>query len=107
MLAHSVFFSLSDRSDAAVRKMLDACRNYLSSHPGIVFFACGTPNPHLTRPVNDRDFDVALHIVFESVEAHDAYQDAPLHHQFISENKPNWKLVRVFDADIEAVANNG
>jgi hypothetical protein len=105
MLAHSVFFSLNDRSDAAVRKMLDACRNYLSSHPGTLFFACGTPNEELTRPVNDRDFDVALHIVFESIEAHDAYQDAPLHHQFISENKPNWKQVRVFDVNIEASKN--
>ena len=107
MLAHSVFFSLNDRSDAAVRKMLDACRNYLTSHPGIVFFACGTPNQELTRPVNDRDFDVALHIVFDSVEAHDAYQDAPLHHQFIGENKANWKLVRVFDANIEAPTTTG
>ena len=106
MLAHSVFFSLNDRSDAAVRKMLDACRNYLSSHPGTVFYAFGTPNQVLTRPVNDRDFDVALHVVFESVEAHDAYQDAPLHQQFISENKPNWKQVRVFDADIEGVAHH-
>jgi hypothetical protein len=106
MLAHSVFFSLTDRSDAAVRKMLDACRNYLSSHPGILFFACGTPNQELARPVNDRDFDVALHIVFESVEAHDSYQDAPLHHQFISENKPNWKQVRVFDANLDAFTNS-
>ena len=57
----------------------------------------------LTRPVNDRDFDVALHIVFDSQEAHDAYQDAPSHQHFISENKPNWKLVRVFDADIESM----
>ena len=45
MLAHSVFFSLTDRSEAAVQKMLGDCRNYLSSHPGIVYFACGTPNP--------------------------------------------------------------
>ena len=67
MLAHSVFFSLNDRSEAAVQKMLGDCRKYLSSHPGILFFACGTPNQQLTRPVNDRDFDVALHIVFESV----------------------------------------
>ena len=52
--------------------------------------------------MNDRDFDVALHIVFDSIEAHDAYQDAPSHHQFINENKPNWKVVRVFDADVES-----
>ena len=105
MLAHSVFFSLSDQSEAAVQKMLGDCRKYLSSHPGILFFACGTPNKELTRPVNDRDFDVALHIVFDSVETHDAYQDAPLHRQFIDENKPGWRLVRVFDADIESLTN--
>ncbi len=107
MLAHSVFFALHDRTEPAVQKMLDACRKYLSSHPGIVYFACGTPNSKLTRPVNDRDFDVALHIVFDSLEAHDAYQDAPAHQVFISENKPNWKLVRVFDADVESLPNPG
>jgi heme-degrading monooxygenase HmoA len=102
MLAHSVFFSLNDRSEAAVQRMLGACRKYLTSHPGTLFFACGTPNQELTRPVNDRDFDVALHIVFDSREAHDVYQDAPSHHQFINENKPNWRQVRVFDADVES-----
>lgn len=101
MLAHSVFFSLQDRSKPAVDQMLSACRKYLNGHPGTRFFACGTPNPELDRPVNDRDFDVALHIVFESKADHDAYQDAPDHQRFISENKASWRLVRVFDADIE------
>src|SRR5438128_1104602 len=99
MLFHSVYFSLTDRSDAAVRKMLDDCRKYLAGHPGILFFACGTPNQELTRPVNDRDFDVALQVAFDSKRAHDAYQDAPLHKQFMAENKPKWRLVRVFDVD--------
>jgi Stress responsive A/B Barrel Domain len=101
MLAHNVYFSLVDRSEAAIQKMLDDCRKFLPGHDGIVFFACGTPNPHLTRPVNDRDFDVSLHMIFESQTAHDAYQDAPSHHRFVSENKPNWRLVRVFDADVD------
>ena len=82
--------------------MLAACRKYLTGHPGTHFFACGTPNQELTRPVNDRDFDIALHIIFDSKEAHDAYQEAPAHEQFISENKASWRLVRVFDADIES-----
>jgi hypothetical protein len=105
MLAHSVFFSLKDRSQDAVQKMLGDCRQYLPGHAGILFFACGTPNQELTRPVNDRDFDVSLHIVFESQQAHDAYQDAPSHHRFISDNKPNWRSVRVFDADVESFAS--
>jgi hypothetical protein len=102
MLFHSVYFSLNDRSEGAVRKLLGDCRKYLTGHPGMLFFACGTPNPELTRPINDRDFDVALQILFESKDAHDVYQEAPIHQQFISENKPNWRLVRVFDADVEA-----
>jgi hypothetical protein len=101
MLFHSVFFSLNDRSEAAVRKLLGDCRKYLTGHPGILFFACGTPNQELTRPVNDRDFDVALQVVFDSKRAHDAYQGSPTHQRFVIENKPNWRLVRVFDADVE------
>ncbi len=100
MLAHSVFFSLNDSSPAAIQKMIDDCRKYLNGHPGTVFFACGTVNPNLTRPVNVRDFDVALHIVFDSQASHDAYQDSAIHHKFIDENKPNWRQVRVYDADV-------
>jgi hypothetical protein len=65
-----------------------------------VHFSAGTLNDELARPVNDRAFDVALHVVFESKAAHDAYQQDPRHLQFIEENKPNWKQVRVFDSDV-------
>ena len=53
-----------------------------------VFFACGTLQEKISiRPVNDRDFDVALHVVYEDKSAHDVYQDAPLHKIFIEENR--------------------
>jgi hypothetical protein len=97
-LVHNVFFTLQDASDAAKAKMLQACRKYLTGHPGTVYFACGTLAKDLARPVNDRDFDIGLHIIFESQAAHDAYQVAPRHEQFIEENKANWKKVRVFDS---------
>jgi hypothetical protein len=100
MLGHMVYFTLKDRSPAAVQKLLADCRKYLTDHPGTVFFAAGTLVPDLTRPVNQTDFDVALQVVFESRAAHDAYQVAPRHIQFIEENKPNWDKVRVFDADV-------
>ena len=57
--------------------------------------------PELSRPVNDRSFDVALHIVFESKSAHDVYQDAPRHHAFVDENRDNWATVRVFDSEVQ------
>jgi hypothetical protein len=98
MLGHMVYFTLKDRSPAAVQKVVEACRKYLTGHPGTVFFAAGTLVPDLNRPVNQLDFDVALQLVFESREAHDAYQQHPRHIQYIEENKANWERVRVFDA---------
>ncbi len=100
MLAHNVYFSLKDNSPEAKKKLVAACKKYLAKHPGTVFFATGALTEELNRPVNDRDFDVALHIVFKDKAAHDKYQDAPLHQQFIDENKDNWKKVRVFDSDV-------
>src|SRR4051794_9417369 len=101
MLAHNVYFALTDRSEAAVAALVAACKKHLTAHPGIVFFACGTREPALSRPVNDLDFDVSLHIVFETRAAHDVYQDAPRHHTFVDENKDNWAKVRVFDSEVE------
>jgi stress responsive alpha/beta barrel protein len=101
MLGHMVYFTLKDRSPTAIQKMVAACKKYLTGHPGTVFFAAGTVVPDLTRPVNQTDFDVALQLAFDTREAHDAYQAAPRHHQFIEENKANWERVRVFDAYVD------
>lgn len=105
MLAHNVFFTLKDKSDTARAALVAACRKYLTDHPGIVFFACGTLAESLQRPVNDRDFDVALHIVFRDQAAHDVYQDAPSHTQFVTENRDGWSKVRVFDSVVESARN--
>jgi hypothetical protein len=102
MLAHNVFFTLKDRSETSRTRMLASCRKYLTSHPGIVFFACGVLQEELSRPVNDRDFDIALHIVFDSKASHDVYQDAPRHHAFVEENREGWAKVRIFDSEVES-----
>jgi hypothetical protein len=101
MLAHNVYFTLKDDSADACQRLVDACHQYLSDHPGTAFFAAGVLNPDLARPVNDRGFHVALHVIFEDRAAHDVYQDADRHQQFIAENKDNWASVRVFDSDVE------
>jgi len=102
-LSHDVYFTLNDNSDAAKTRLVEACKKYLSGHPGTVFFACGTLAKELDRDVNDLGFEVALHIVFDGMASHDAYQTAPRHDQFIAENKDNWKTVRVFDSIVETV----
>ncbi len=102
MLAHNVYFSLKDTSDGAKKKLVAACKKHLTDHPGTVLFAAGVLAEEYDRPVNDRDFDVALHVVFQDKAAHDAYQKAERHLKFIEENKNNWKAVRVFDSYVES-----
>lgn len=98
LLVHNVYFALHDPSPASVEKLVTSCRKHLPGHAGIVFFACGTLAKDLARDVNDRDFDVGLHIIFRDQAAHDAYQLSGPHHQFIAENRASWKKVRVFDS---------
>lgn len=97
-LVHNVFFSLKESNDANRKKLTAACKKYLTKHPGEVYFAAGPIASELDRGVNDRDFDVALTIVFKNKAAHDQYQDAKRHLQFIAESKDLWKKVRVFDS---------
>jgi hypothetical protein len=97
-LAHNVFFKLKDPTDANAEALVAACKQYLNVQAGIVFFAAGRLCKELDRPVNDRDWDVGLHLVFDSKDAHDRYQDDPQHVRFVEENKPTWAAVRVFDS---------
>jgi hypothetical protein len=99
-LAHHVYFKLHDRSDAAIASLLAACKKYLDDHPGLVDFAVGSRDKELDRPVN-QDFDVSLHCIFQDRPAHDAYQTAERHLQFIEENKASWAEVRVFDSTLD------
>lgn len=66
-----------------------------------MFFAAGTLAQEFAREVNDRDFQVGLHVVFASKADHDRYQDHPEHLKFIEEQKENWAKVRVFDSYVE------
>ena len=97
MLVHNVFFTLKEGTPQNIQKLIDACFHYLKDHPGVVYFGAGPLVAELERPVNDRDFHVALCVVFRSKQDHDVYQTAPAHLKFIEENKPTWDKVRVFD----------
>lgn len=97
-LSHAVFFELNDASEAAQEKLVAECREYLTGHDGSVYFSAGTRVTELDREVNDTTFHVSLLIVFENKAAHDAYQTAARHLEFIERNRENWKSVRVFDS---------
>jgi Stress responsive A/B Barrel Domain len=100
-LGHMVYFTLKDNSSEAKAKLVAACKKYLTGHDGTVYFSAGVLAEDFKRDVNDREFDVALHLVFKDKAAHDKYQDHPRHEEFIKENKDNWKKVRVFDSVVK------
>jgi hypothetical protein len=106
MLAHDVYFTLNDASPAAQQKLVDACRKYLSGHPGMLWFSVGTRAPEFARDVNNLEFQVALQIVFTDKAAHDQYQKAARHMQFIKEEEANWKRVQVFDSYVQGPPQN-
>lgn len=97
-LAHMVFFTLKDQSKEGRAKFVGVCQKYLSGHSGTVFFAVGTIAEDVVEPVSVRDFDVSLHLVFESKEAEAKYLTDPRHAKFVEENKDAWSKVRVFDS---------
>ena len=99
MLSHAVYFTLKNRSPQAAADLVAACQSHLAGHPGTLLFAAG-PCSHYDRQVNDRDYDVALVIVFASHAAHDAYQQAPRHQAFIAAHATSWARVRIFDSDL-------
>lgn len=97
-LSHMVYFKLKDSSDAAKAKLVADANKYLSHHEGTVYFSVGVIAQDMDRAVNDRDFDVALNLVFRDKAAHDQYAVHPRHMEFIERNQEGWEKVRVFDS---------
>jgi hypothetical protein len=103
-LAHMVFFTLKDHSKEARDAFVASCHKYLAGHEGAASFSVGVIAEDVVEPVSVRDFDVALHVVFEDKAARDKYLEHPRHTQFVEENKAHFAKVRVFDSYLSAKA---
>jgi hypothetical protein len=98
---HDVYFTLNDAAPAQCDRLVRDCHEYLKGHDGVVSLSAGIRAAGCERDVNDLQFEVSLHMVFADRKAHDAYQTAPRHMEFVARNKANWKKVRVFDTTLE------
>ncbi len=96
--SHSVYFTLKEQTPKMRDRLVAACHQYLTEHPGTIHFSAGSRATEYQRPVNDQEFDVALVTVFASEADHEKYQVSQRHQQFIAEQKETWAQVRVFDA---------
>lgn len=98
-LAHMVFFTLKDHSKESRAKFVASCEKHLKSIPGAIHFSLGEQAEDVEEPVvSVRDFDVALHVIFEDKAARDTYLVHPQHKAFVEENRPFFEKVRVFDS---------
>ncbi len=97
-LAHAVYFTLKDQSPQSRDKFIASCEKYLTGHKGSVSFTIGTIAMDVKEPVSDREFDVALHVVFEDKAALAEYLKSERHDKFVAENKDKFAKVRVFDS---------
>jgi len=98
VFAHMVYFTLKEKTPEMRDRLVAACHEYLTGHPGTIHFSAGSRAVDYDRSVNDQEFDVALVLVFDGESSHDQYQVSDRHQQFIAEQNEQWAQVRVFDA---------
>ncbi len=108
-LAHMVFFALKDHSKESRERFIASCEKYLADHEGTAYFSVGTiaEDKDVLEPVSVKDFDVALHVVFENKAAKATYLASERHKQFVDENRESFAGVRVFDSFLKPAGKPG
>ncbi len=99
-VAHVVVVALKKHTPESRAEFVKSCHKYLSDHEGTLYFAVGTIAEDLKEPVSDRDFDVVIHLVFETKSAEQKYLTDARHIKFVEENRDKFEKVRVFDSYI-------
>ena len=97
MFSHVVIFWTKADKPGATEALLAGAEKYLKPCPGVLQYHCGRMAPS-HRDVVDQSYQVALNLVFENQAAQDAYQEHPLHVEFVEQVfKPNCERVLVYD----------
>lgn len=97
MFSHIVIFWTDPEKPNAAEELIAGAEKYLKPIPGVQHFHVGKmAQSH--RPVVDQSYQVALNIVFPDKATQDAYQEHPMHVEFVEKVfKPNTKKVVVYD----------
>lgn len=97
MFSHVVIFWTDPKKANAADELLDGAKKYLAGIPGILHFHIGKMAAS-HRSVVDQSYQVALNITFKDKQTQDAYQEHPLHLEFVEKTfKPNCVKVVVYD----------
>ena len=100
-IIHHVFFWLNNPDSESDKQQLMKGLNTLSSIDEVKVLLVGTPASTIEREVVDNSFDVSELMIFESVEAQDAYQVHPIHTEFVENYSHLWERVVVYDVKVD------
>jgi hypothetical protein len=100
MLIHTVLFwlhkNLQDDQLTEFRIGLETLKHIKSAKAIYIGSPAATePRPRILLST----YDFCLTVVFENLEAHNAYQVDPIHKKFLENYSSYWKRVRIYDAD--------
>ncbi len=100
-IVHHVFFWLKNPDSESDKQQLIEGLNTLRAIDEVNLLMVGTPASTLEREVVDNSFDVSELMIFDSVQAQDAYQVHPIHAEFIDKYSHLWERVVVYDIVVE------
>lgn len=96
MLVHTVYFWLKPGLSPDEIHRFERDAHAMADIPGVEHLWVGKPAP-TTRPVIDSSYSYALVVVFQDMDAHDLYQDHPIHDAF-RKNSGMWTQVKIYDS---------
>lgn len=100
-IIHHVFFWLNNPDSESDKQQLMEGLNTLGSIEEVNVLLVGTPASTIKREVVDNSFDVSELMIFDSVEAQDAYQVHPIHTEFVENYSHLWERVVVYDVKVD------
>ena len=100
-IIHHVFFWLNNPDSESDKQQLIEGLNTLGSIDEVKFLLVGTPASTIKREVVDNSFDVSELMIFDGVEAQDAYQVHPMHTEFVQSYSHLWERVVVYDMKVD------
>ena len=100
-IIHHVFFWLKNPDSESDKQQLIEGLNTLGSIDEVKVLLVGKPASTIKREVVDNSFDVSELMIFDSVEAQDAYQVHPIHTEFVQSYSHLWERVVVYDMKVD------
>jgi len=98
MIAHHVLFWLKADITSEQKEAFRNSLQTLQAVEGVATIHVGMPAA-IDRAVVDTSYTFSLIIFFEDMNAHDVYQDHPLHQAFLNEFRIYFERVVIYDSE--------